>query len=104
MPGDKKTGRQGDRVQPTPNHPASLSPPHPVIRASDLAQYKYCARAWWLSSVMGAPSANVRELQQGEMAHQAHGRKVWASSALVIAAAVLIVTALVILVLNAIAQ
>jgi hypothetical protein len=53
---------------------------------------------------MGAPSANVRELQQGEAVHQAHGRKVWASSALVIAAVGLIVLALLIVVLNAIAQ
>jgi len=69
-----------------------------VIRASDLSQYKYCARAWWLGSVMGAPSANVREMQHGEATHKTHGRKVWASSALVIAAVVLAVLAIVLLI------
>jgi hypothetical protein len=70
-----------------------------VIRASDLAQYAYCARAWWLGSVKGTPSANVRELQQGEAAHQSHGRRVWASSALVIAAVVLMILALIVVII-----
>jgi len=69
-----------------------------VIRASDLAQYKYCARAWWLGSVMGAPSANVRELQDGEAAHQAHGRQVWWSRALLVVAVIIAVVALVMLI------
>lgn len=90
MANNKTTGRPGDKVQQALYHP--------VIRASDLAQYKYCARAWWLGSVMGTPSANVRELQQGEAMHQAHGRRVWAASALVIAAVVLVVLALVLFV------
>jgi hypothetical protein len=64
-----------------------------IIRASDLAQYSYCARAWWLGSVMGAPSVNVREMQQGEAAHQQHGRQVWWSSALIVLAVVLILAA-----------
>ncbi len=53
-----------------------------IIRASELGQYKYCARAWWLGSVMGVPSANTRELAQGEVTHRRHGQAVWLAVAL----------------------
>jgi CRISPR/Cas system-associated exonuclease Cas4 (RecB family) len=72
-----------------------------VIRASDLAQYKYCARAWWLGSVLGASSSNTREMQLGEAAHQRHGRTVWLSSWLLITAALLTLAALVTLIVLA---
>ncbi len=45
----------------------------PVIRASELGQHAFCARSWWLGRVKGYPSAHVREMAQGEDAHQAHG-------------------------------
>ncbi len=69
----------------------------PVIRASEIGQYAYCARAWWLSSVAGVPSANANDLQRGTAWHQRHGRAVWLSRALIAAAAVLIGLAFVIL-------
>ncbi len=47
-----------------------------VIRASELAQYVFCAHAWWLGAVEGQPSAHRREMQTGEVAHRRHGRKV----------------------------
>ena len=47
-----------------------------VIRASELGQYAYCAKAWWLGSVEGVPSANVRELDAGASAHEQHGQTV----------------------------
>jgi hypothetical protein len=50
--------------------------PEHIIRASEIGQYDFCARAWWLHSVEGLPSSNVRELQAGTQAHQAHGRRV----------------------------
>jgi hypothetical protein len=53
-----------------------------VIRASELGQYKYCARAWWLGSIRGVPSTNTRQLAQGEAVHQQHGRTVWAAGML----------------------
>lgn len=47
-----------------------------VIRASELGQYLYCAKAWWLGSVEGVPSSNVRELDAGTAAHEQHGQTV----------------------------
>ncbi len=47
-----------------------------VIRASELGQYAYCAKAWWLGSVEGVPSANVREMDAGTSAHERHGQTV----------------------------
>jgi len=56
-----------------------------VIRASELGQYAYCAKAWWLGSVEGVPSANVREMDAGRSAHERHGQtvqlSVWLSRA-----------------------
>jgi hypothetical protein len=47
-----------------------------VIRASEVGQYVYCARAWWLGSVRGLPSSRQGEMAAGEMAHRRHGREV----------------------------
>ncbi len=53
-----------------------------VIRASELGQYAYCARAWWLQTIRGIPPANTRDLQQGEATHRRHGQTVWLAGAL----------------------
>lgn len=79
------------------NEAAKVATSRRVIRASELAQYGYCAKAWWLGSVMGKASTNVREMQSGTAAHQQHGRAVWLSSALRVAAITLVVVALVVL-------
>lgn len=64
-----------------------------IIRASELAQYAYCARAWWLGSVLGVRSTNTHDLQRGQVVHQIHGRQVWWSRALLMGAGALIVLA-----------
>ncbi len=46
------------------------------IRASELGEYLYCQRAWWLRRELGIESQNVRELQAGQQYHNAHGRLV----------------------------
>jgi hypothetical protein len=68
-----------------------------VIRASELGQYCYCARAWWLSTIMGVQPDNVRDLYAGSAAHERHGRTVWLAGALRIAAAVLAIIAVIVL-------
>jgi len=50
-----------------------------VIRASEIGQYAYCARAWWLGSVQGRPSTHTQEMAAGEASHLRHGRGVRAS-------------------------
>ncbi len=68
-----------------------------VIRASELAQYAYCAKAWWLGSVHGVASSNTRELAQGEHVHRSHGRRVWLAGVLRAAAFAIVAIAVIIL-------
>jgi CRISPR/Cas system-associated exonuclease Cas4 (RecB family) len=70
----------------------------PIVRASELSQYAFCARAWWLGRVKGYRSSNLAAMQQGEAQHRAHGRAVegyhrlrWLAAALLVLAGVLIV-------------
>ena len=48
----------------------------PIIRASEIGQYAFCARAWWYHWVKGYRSANRAAMQAGAARHQAHGRAV----------------------------
>ena len=50
-----------------------------VIRASELNEYAYCARAWWLGRVLGYRPANLEGMAAGEAAHIRHGQKVVSS-------------------------
>lgn len=47
-----------------------------IIRASELGQYAYCAKAWWLGHVEGVPPSNARQLEVGAAAHTRHGTQV----------------------------
>jgi len=47
-----------------------------IIRASEVGQYAFCARAWWLGAVEGRTSANQPEMAAGEAAHRRHGQRV----------------------------
>ena len=47
-----------------------------VIRASEIGQYDFCAKAWWLGSVEGVEPSNIRELQAGTAAHTWHAQQV----------------------------
>lgn len=47
-----------------------------VIRASEIGEYVYCARAWWLQRVQGVPSRNIDALRSGQALHQQHGQAV----------------------------
>jgi hypothetical protein len=55
-----------------------LPKPH-LIQASELAQYGFCRRAWWLRTVKNLSSANSLALAQGTQAHRSHADKVRAA-------------------------
>ena len=68
-----------------------------VIRASEIGQYDFCAKAWWLGSIEGIRPSNIRELQAGTAAHEQHGRRVRRASHLQVAALVLVALGVVVL-------
>ena len=61
-----------------------------IIRASEIGQYDYCAKAWWLGSIEGVSPSNVQQLQAGTTAHAEHGRQVQRASQLQTAAFILV--------------
>lgn len=71
-----------------------------TIRASEIGEYVFCHRAWWLRHVQGYESANVRELAEGTAAHASHGRLVSAASGLRTLAILLFMIALIVAVLS----
>lgn len=44
------------------------------IRVSEISDYVYCRRAWWLRQIQGFESRNVRQLKRGAQYHRQHGR------------------------------
>ena len=71
-----------------------------LVRASEISEYVYCHRAWWLHVVAGLEPANRTALQAGTARHQAHGRRVAASGALLIAGLLVLVLGLAALVVR----
>jgi hypothetical protein len=71
--------------------------PDRVIRASEIGQYDFCARAWWLNVVQGVPSENVREMQLGTQAHERHGQQVSRAGLMQQVAVVLVIAGIVML-------
>jgi hypothetical protein len=65
-----------------------------AIRASEIGEYVFCHRAWWLHQVQGHASANVRELAEGTLRHARHGQRVIAAQALRLLAVLLLLAAL----------
>ncbi len=43
------------------------------IRASEIGDYLYCRRSWWLKRSRGIAPENVRELDRGIQHHRQHG-------------------------------
>ncbi|MCO6452158.1 MAG: hypothetical protein J5I90_15360 [Caldilineales bacterium] len=52
-----------------------MSEPSPVIRASEVGQWAYCHRAWWLAQ-QGFDNQNVAVMAAGTEAHEQHNRAV----------------------------
>lgn len=49
---------------------------YPWIRASEIGEYVYCRRAWWLKRVKNLQTSNVRQLKVGKNYHHQHGVQV----------------------------
>lgn len=65
----------------------------PVIRASEIGEYVYCERAWWLRRVAGLEPAGHERREYGTVLHRRHGRAVAGSQALILLGAALLVVA-----------
>ena len=55
---------------------AGVSIQNDILRASEVGQHAYCARAWWLARRLKYRSSNIVELRHGTANHHAHGRSV----------------------------
>jgi CRISPR/Cas system-associated exonuclease Cas4 (RecB family) len=53
-----------------------------IIRASEIGEYVYCARAWWLRRVVGVEPSGREHRDRGILLHTRHGRSVAASRTL----------------------
>ena len=69
----------------------------PIIRASEVGEYVYCARAWWLRRVAGLEPDGHERRELGTALHRRHGRAVVGSRMLVVLGAALMLAALLIL-------
>ncbi|HEX6535131.1 MAG TPA: hypothetical protein VF041_11060 [Gemmatimonadaceae bacterium] len=65
------------------------------VSASELAEWAYCRRAWWLRVVRGATSEREGErFQAGRDAHRRHADSLRLARALAVAAALALAAAL----------
>jgi hypothetical protein len=72
-------------------------PPRPerFISASELGEYAYCRRAWWLRAVNGVTTdTQGTRFSSGQAAHQHHAWSLWWARALGWLAALLLTAAL----------
>jgi hypothetical protein len=66
-----------------------------VIRASEIGEYVFCHRAWWLHQIQGVESINRELMSAGVVQHQAHGHAVIRSNVLRRAAVFFLVIAII---------
>jgi len=74
-----------------------------ILRASEIGEYVFCHRAWWLHRVLDIESANREQMGAGVARHAAHGRAVQRADALGRAARLCLLCALLFAVLLLIA-
>jgi CRISPR/Cas system-associated exonuclease Cas4 (RecB family) len=71
-----------------------------TIRASEVGEYVYCARAWWLRRVVGEEPAGQARRDLGTLRHARHSRAVALSGVLIWLAAALLAAGLAILLIS----
>ncbi|MEM8529359.1 MAG: hypothetical protein AAGF95_00865 [Chloroflexota bacterium] len=72
-----------------------------TIRASEVGEYIYCARSWWLHRVVGLEPLYPERRERGEMLHQRHGQMVAGSSLLLSVAIILALLVILLVVVGA---
>ncbi|HEX7586741.1 MAG TPA: hypothetical protein VF478_00345 [Anaerolineae bacterium] len=70
-----------------------------ILRASEIGEYVFCHRAWWLHRVLGVEQANRPQLDAGIARHADHGRAVRRTDSFKAAARVCLLGALIFAVL-----
>ena len=68
-----------------------------MIRASEVGEYVYCARAWWLRRVAGAEPTGQARRSLGVIRHARHSRAVALSGGLLWLAGLLLLVGLALL-------
>jgi hypothetical protein len=71
-----------------------------IIRASEMGEYVYCARAWWLRRVAGLEPAGHARREHGTLLHRRHGQAVVGSRALLFLGGLLALLALALIVFS----
>jgi CRISPR/Cas system-associated exonuclease Cas4 (RecB family) len=71
-----------------------------LIRASEIGEYVYCARSWWLRRVAGLEPAGRERREHGTALHRRHGQAVVASGALIWVGVALLLVGLVVMILR----
>ena len=66
-------------TDPSQGPRGDAAPLSSIIRASEIGQFVFCQRAWWLGAVQGYRPVNDAALAAGTQAHARHGRSVAAS-------------------------
>ncbi len=61
-----------------------------IIRASEIGEYIYCARSWWLRRVEGLEPEGHERRERGGMLHRRHGTAVAGSQLLLSLAGLLL--------------
>jgi len=72
----------------------------PIIRASEVGEYVYCAHAWWLRRVAGIEPAGRERREHGTALHRRHGRAVAGSQLLVTLGVALVLMAALLILLS----
>ena len=60
----------------TPHHQNNPAPDVPLVKASELAEYGFCRKSWWLRNVRQLTPDNQANLKRGQQAHTRNERRV----------------------------
>lgn len=70
-----------------------------MIRASEVGEYIYCARAWWLRRVAGETPTGQERREYGTLLHARHSRSIALSVLLLWVAGLLLAAGVLLLVM-----